>query len=143
MILLCHPRFPSSHPGSSVMAKLMNSLPAFERSGAGPDYLCFSPSLWTPVSKVLHLSKPWPWFFVGLRTLVVFLQLLLCLRALRRAVLVPSLCPLSPDARHRMCLHSVIGVLCTTAHPGKQLSGRKCLLLPSKFHEAVPFLAAQ
>lgn len=44
---------------------------------------------------------------------------------------------------HRVCPDSVVGVRCTVAHPGKQGSGRKQLLLLSKFHKAVPFLAAQ
>lgn len=141
MILLCHPRFPSSHPGSSVMAKLIKSLLAFQRSGIGPDYLYFFPSLWTPVSKVLrpfrYRARPRPRFLVGPRTLVVFLRQLLCLGALGRAVLAPSLCPLPPSPSGGLgtgCARiQWFGVLGTAAHPGKQLSGRKRLLLLSKF----------
>lgn len=49
------------------MAKLINSLPVFQRREIGPDYLNRFPSLWTSVSKVLcpshYRARPWPKFF--------------------------------------------------------------------------------
>lgn len=68
VILLCHPHFPSCCPGSSVMAKWINSLPAFQRWGIDPHYLYLFPSLWTPVSKVLcpsHYQAHPCWSFLS------------------------------------------------------------------------------